>query len=76
MADEGLTASWNTKYNAGSNPVAIRLVLEDLERPIVQDLLRASHAALHDGASAWSERQAIAERTVVRAPDDGSARTE
>ena len=57
LQDEGLTASWTTNYNAGANPIAIRLVLADLERPVVQDLLRASHEALDPGARPWSERQ-------------------
>jgi hypothetical protein len=53
---EGLTASWTPKYNAGANPIGLRLVDDDLRRPVVQELLRASHAALGDGAEPWSER--------------------
>lgn len=57
LQDEGLTASWTTNYNAGANPIAIRFVLADLDRPAVQELLRASHGALAAGAPPWSERQ-------------------
>ena len=58
LQDEGLTASWAPKYNAGANPIGLRLVDADLQRPVVQELLRASHAALGPGADPWSERVA------------------
>ena len=66
LRQEGLTASWNTKYNAGANPIAIRLGIADLERPVVQELLRVSHAALRDGARPYSE-QATGSQAVVDA---------
>lgn len=58
LQEEGLSASWNTSYNAGANPIAIRLVLADLDRPVVQQLLRATHEALAPNARPWSERRA------------------
>jgi hypothetical protein len=58
LQEEGLSVSWNTSYNAGANPIAVRLGLADLDRPIVQQLLSASHEALDRNARPWSERQA------------------
>jgi hypothetical protein len=55
LRDDGLSASWNTKYNAGANPIAFRLGVDDLDLPSVQELLRASHAALREGARPYSE---------------------
>jgi hypothetical protein len=40
-----------------ANPVVIRLRLADLERPVVQQLLRASSEILADSAPPWSERE-------------------
>jgi hypothetical protein len=56
LRDEGLEPSWQPTYNAGSNPVSVRLRRSDLERPVVQELLRASFEALAPGAAPWSER--------------------
>jgi len=42
--------------NAGSNPVSLRLRRSDLEKPVVQELLRASFEALAPGTPPWSER--------------------
>jgi hypothetical protein len=66
LQDEGLAVTWTTKYNAGANPIGVRLAADDLRRPAVQELLRASHAALAQGAEPWSER-------VTANVDDGSA---
>jgi hypothetical protein len=79
MQDEGLTATWSTKYNAGANPIAVRLGSDDLQRSVIQELLRASHAALAHGAESWSERvtttsaeanAAAGAAHAVPAPDD------
>ena len=51
----GLEPSWQTTYNAGANPVNVRLRRQDIEKPQVQDLLRASFEILADGAAAWSD---------------------
>ena len=56
LRDEGLSASWQPSYNAKANPVAIRLRRQDLDRSVVQELLRASYESLTDGAQPWSER--------------------
>lgn len=67
LQEEGIALSWSQKYNAGSNSIAMRLALPDLERPAVQELLAASHAALAQGARPWSEgRPALA---VERVPE-------
>ena len=60
LREEGLEATWQSTYNAGSNPVTIRLRRKDLDRPVVQDLLRASFEILEAGARPWSERQPAA----------------
>jgi hypothetical protein len=56
LRDEGLEPSWQRTYNAGSNPVTLRLRRSDLEKPLVQELLRASFEALAPGTPPWSER--------------------
>ncbi|MDI2125087.1 hypothetical protein [Yinghuangia seranimata] len=52
----GLAPSWTPSYNAGANPVSLRLREPDLGKPAVQRLLRASFEILSGGAP-WSERQ-------------------
>jgi hypothetical protein len=56
LRQEGLSASWQPTYNAKANPVVVRLRRQDLDRPVVQDLLRASYDILAEGAQPWSER--------------------
>lgn len=56
LRDEGLSVNWQPSYNAKANPVVIRLRRADLERTVVQELLRASYEILSDGAQPWSER--------------------
>jgi hypothetical protein len=58
LRDDGLEANWQATYNAGANPVAVRLRQADLDKSVVQDLLRASFEILSPGAEPWSERQA------------------
>jgi hypothetical protein len=50
--------SWQPTYNAGANPVPIRLRQADLVKPVVQELLRATFEILDTGATPWSERHA------------------
>ena len=57
LREDGLETSWQPTYNAGANPVAIRLRRPDLDKPVVQDLLRATFQILDQGATPWSERQ-------------------
>lgn len=52
----GLEASWNRTYNAGANPISVRLTNSDLEKPQVQELLQATFEILEVGTVAWSER--------------------
>ena len=42
LAEQGFTLNWQTTYNAGANPISIRLRRKDLQEPAVQALLRAS----------------------------------
>ena len=70
LAAEGLSANWQPTYNAKANPVVVRLRRQDLERPVVQDLLRASYDILAEGAQPWSERTAGA---TVAAPAESAA---
>jgi hypothetical protein len=58
LRKEGLETTWQPTYNAGANPVPIRLRKADLARPVIQDLLRATFEILAPGALPWSERQA------------------
>ena len=70
LRETGLEAAWQPTYNAGANPVAIRLRTADLEKPALQTLLRASFEILDDGAAPWSERHA-AKSAGVSAEDAG-----
>jgi hypothetical protein len=58
LREDGLETNWQPTYNAGANPVSIRLRRADLDKPAVQDLLRATFEILGPGAAPWSERQA------------------
>jgi hypothetical protein len=58
LREDGLETNWQPTYNAGANPVSIRLRQTDLDKPSVQDLLRATFEILGPGATPWSELQA------------------
>ncbi len=58
LRQEGIDASWQATYTAGANPIAIRLQRAYLDKPVVQELLRATFEILAPGATPWSERQA------------------
>jgi hypothetical protein len=76
LRDEGLSANWQPSYNAKANPVAIRLRRQDLDRPVVQELLRASYEILADGAQPWSERvNAAHEEPAGSSPGPGAPLT-
>jgi hypothetical protein len=60
LRQEGIETTWQYSYNAGANPVPIRLRQEDLARPVVQDLLRATFGILGPDAIPWSQRQPTA----------------
>jgi hypothetical protein len=65
----GIEPSWQTTYNAGSNPISVRLRRPDLERQQVQDLLRASFEILADGATA-SDGGSVASDAAPSSPPD------
>lgn len=46
LRKEGLETSWQPTYNAGANPVPLRLRQADLGKPVVQELLRATFEIL------------------------------
>ena len=56
LRGSGVEPSWQTTYNAGSNPISVRLKRPDLANPVVQELLRASFESLDPTSVAWSER--------------------
>ena len=58
LRKEGLETSWQPTYNAGANPVPVRLRTPDIPKPVVQDLLRATFQILDSGAMPWSEKHA------------------
>ena len=58
LRKEGLETSWQPTYNAGANPVQVRLRKADLAKPVIQDLLQATFEILAPGVLPWSERQA------------------
>jgi len=55
LAERGFTLNWQTTYNAGANPVSVRLRRDDLHDPVVQKLLVATYRAVQPGAGNWSE---------------------
>jgi hypothetical protein len=57
LRQEAIETTWQYSYNAGANPVPIRMRQEDLAKPVVQDLLRATFEILGPDAVPWSERQ-------------------
>jgi len=58
LRQDGLETNWQPTYNAGANPVSIRLRQTDLAKPSVQDLLRATFEILGPSATSWSELHA------------------
>lgn len=55
LAERGYALNWQTTYNAGANPVSVRLRREDLQVPVVQELLEATYHAVQPGSTNWSE---------------------
>ncbi len=55
LQDNALSCSWTPNYNAGSNPIGLRLQRADLLKPVVQDLLRSSFKILEPGATPYSQ---------------------
>jgi hypothetical protein len=56
LREAGLETTWQPACNAGANSVSIRLREADLDKPVVQDLLRATFQILDPGAGPWPER--------------------
>jgi len=75
LRDVGLEPAWQRTYDAGAHPVVVRLRRDDIPKPAVQELLRASFEILEHGAIPWSERHAaIARGSAAPAdPGDGAA---
>ncbi|MEV8221811.1 hypothetical protein AB0P16_05020 [Dietzia maris] len=61
LANEKIALSWNATYNAGANALGLTLRRGDIGNPVVQDLLRASYAALINDARPWSESANLAD---------------
>lgn len=57
LSAKGVGLNWAASYNAGANPISIRLYRANLNDPDVQELLRASYEAVLPGATSWSERK-------------------
>jgi hypothetical protein len=55
LGERGFSLGWQTTYNAGANPITLRLRTADLSDPVVQDLLSATYRAVQPGASPWSQ---------------------
>jgi hypothetical protein len=73
LRQEGLETSWQATYNAGANPVPIRLQKADLTKPVVQELLQATFEILAPGATPWSERRAQPTVGVAGPADEGTS---
>jgi hypothetical protein len=56
LIEAGLTPSWTPTYNAGANPITVRLTSTDLTKPAVQGLLRSSYRFVTERIS-WSDDQ-------------------
>ncbi|WP_156035024.1 hypothetical protein [Terrabacter tumescens] len=59
LAERGYTLNWQTTYNAGANPVAVRLRRKDLTDTAVHQLLEATYRAVQPGAHNWSEEASV-----------------
>jgi len=55
LAERGFNIGWQTTYNAGANPITVRLRIPDLDDPAVRDLLTATFRAVQPGATPWSQ---------------------
>lgn len=56
LQEVNIEPTWSASYNAGANPITVRLTASDLEAAPVQALLRASFEILEKGAEPWSEQ--------------------
>ena len=62
---DGPTIAWNPAYNAGANPVSIRLRTSDLVKPAVLQFLKATYAAVSTSSpEPWSAAHALGDRVA------------
>ncbi|MDI9940327.1 hypothetical protein QM806_33680 [Rhodococcus sp. IEGM 1351] len=54
LEESGISLSWTQNYNAGANPISLRLRATDLQNPSVQKLLIATHGAIASDSVPWS----------------------
>lgn len=69
LSEVGVDLGWQTTYNAGANPISLRLRGPDIRDVITQDLLRATFEAVRPGAIPWSQGE---ERLRLASEDDVS----
>ncbi len=69
---KGLTIAWNPTYNAGANPVSIRLRLADLTKPAVEQLMKATYETISTPSpEPWSVAHDIGESIAPHHTPDG-----
>jgi hypothetical protein len=61
LGERGFALDWHSTYNAGANPISVRLRGDDLEDPYIQQLLAATYYATQPGASPWSQSDDVPE---------------
>ncbi|QOW00160.1 hypothetical protein RCF27_07085 [Rhodococcus pyridinivorans] len=54
LEESSISLAWNPSYNAGANPISLRLRKEDLHNDSVQKLLIATYEAVASDAVPWS----------------------
>jgi hypothetical protein len=78
LTERGLNIGWQTTYNAGANPITLRLRTTDLSDPAVQEFLKATYQAAQPGTSLRTVMCPPTVDALCRrhedAPDQGPAR--
>jgi hypothetical protein len=81
LREVGLDAGWQRTYNAGSNPISLRLRRPDLAKEPVRELLRASFEILDADATPFTQRHPVTtvgpegdERLDLAEPDEADHR--
>jgi hypothetical protein len=59
LGERGFTLGWQTTYNAGANPISVRLRFADISDPDVRTFLAATYSAVKPGAIPWSQQPAM-----------------
>ncbi|WP_315773599.1 hypothetical protein [Rhodococcoides kroppenstedtii] len=57
LEPHGIALNWTSNYNAGANPIAMRLRQSDLDNTELRTFLRASFDSVAAGATPWSLAQ-------------------